>query len=263
MLCGLKCEKRASLIIEVYRGALAGHYDENKMTIMLKEHYCWPSMSKDVQDLIKTYATCQVAKSHSLPEGFYTPLIVTEGPWTNVSMDFALDLLRTQRGKDLVFVVVNMFSNMAHFIACSKTNDATHIAELYFKEVMRLHGISEPIVSDRDTTFLSHFWIKLWKKLGTKLKFSTTFLPQTDGQTEVTNRTLGALLRELIKTHTKALDFLLPYVEFAYNKAPFNSIGMSLFKIVYRIEPLTSRDLALRALEGQPSVEAKRRVKQI
>jgi len=118
---------------------------------MLQEHYYWPGMSKDVQDILKRCATCQVAKSHLLPQGLYTPLPVPTAPWVDVSMDFILGLPNTQRNKDSVFVVVNRFSKMAHFIACNKTNDATNIAELYFKEVTRLHGIPRSIVSDRDT----------------------------------------------------------------------------------------------------------------
>jgi len=143
-------------------------------------------MSKDVQYVLKRCATCQVAKSHLLPHDLYMPLSVPTLVWEDVSMDFVLRLPRTQRSKDSIFVVVDRFSKMAHFIPYTKTNDATHISELYFKEVMRLRGIPTSIVSDCDTKFLSHFWVTFWKKMGTKLKYSTTCHPQIDGQTEVT-----------------------------------------------------------------------------
>ena len=112
-------------------------------------------MSKDVQDLLRRCATCQLAKSHSLPQGLYTSLPVPFLRLVDVSMDFILGLPKTQRNKDSIFVVVDRFSKMAHFIACNKTTDPTHIVELYFKEVMRLHGITRPIVSNHYTVFNS------------------------------------------------------------------------------------------------------------
>jgi len=112
-LCIPKCGTRKLLIREVHDESLADHFWENKTLIMLKEHYYWLSMSKDVQDVIKRCAACQVAKSHLLPHGHYMPLPVPTLPWEDVSMDFVLGLLRTQMSKDSIFVVVDRFSKMA------------------------------------------------------------------------------------------------------------------------------------------------------
>ena len=114
-------------------------------------------MSKDMQDILRRCATCQVAKSHLLPQGLYTMLLVLTAPWVNVSMDFVLGLPKIHHNKDSIFVVVDQFSNMARVIACNKTNDSTNIDELYFEEVARLHGIPRCRLSNRDTKFLSHF----------------------------------------------------------------------------------------------------------
>ncbi|CAJ2651349.1 unnamed protein product [Trifolium pratense] len=189
----------------------------------------------------------------------YTPLPTPSGPWMDVSMDFIVALPRTQRGKDAIMVVVDRFSKMAHFVACHKTDDASNVADLYFREIVRLHGVPKTIVSDRDSKFLSYFWNTLWRKLGTKLLFNTSHHPQTDGQTEVTNRTLGTLLRGLVSKTQKDWDLKLAHAEFAYNRSPTYATNHSPFEVVYGVNPYLPLDLIVMPKEElvHPDAEAK------
>jgi len=96
-----------------------------------------------------------------------------------------LGLPKTIRKHDFIFIVVDRFSKMAHFLPCNKTSDASKIAQIYFDGIIKLHDLPKTIVSDRDVKFMHYFWRTLWQKMETKLKFSTAFHLQTDSQTEV------------------------------------------------------------------------------
>jgi len=168
-------------------------------------------MKREIQNHCVSCLNCLHCKFSAMPAGMYTPLPVSSTPWEDISMDFVLGLPRTYRGVDSIFVVVDRFSKMAHFIPCHKVDDASNIARLFFREVVRLHGLPKTIVSDRDAKFLSHFWRTLWSRLGTKLSFSTSCHPQTDGQTKVVNKSISTLLRVLLKGNHKSWDEYLPH----------------------------------------------------
>ncbi|CAL9078821.1 unnamed protein product, partial [Musa textilis] len=182
-LCVPQCSIRELLVREAHSGGLMRYFGVRKTLDVLIDHFFWPRMKRDVKRLYEKCITCKQAKSKVIPHGLYIPLPIASEPWVNISMDFVLGLPRSKGGRDSIFVVVDRFSKMAHFIPCHKIDDATHVAGLFFKEIVRLHGIPRTIVSDRDVKFLSHFWKTLWSKLGTRLLYSTTCHPQTDGQT--------------------------------------------------------------------------------
>jgi hypothetical protein len=182
---------RLLLLQKAHGDGLMGHFGAKKTEEVLSTHFFWPKMRRDVERFVGQCTTCQKDKSRLNPHGLYMPLPIPSISWVDISMDFVLGLPRTKRGRDSIFVVIEHFSKMAHFIACHKSDDAVHIADLFFQEIIRLHGMPSTIVSNRDAKFLSHFWRTLWNKLGTKLLFSTTCYPQTDGQTEAQPEDVG------------------------------------------------------------------------
>ena len=124
---------------------------------ILQEHFFWPHMKRDMHKVCDHCIVYKKDKSKVNPHGLYTPLPVPKYPWTNISMDFVMGRPKTKNEKDFVFMVVDRFSKMAHFIPCKKVDDACHMADLFFNEIVRLHGLPGSIVSDRDTKFLSYF----------------------------------------------------------------------------------------------------------
>ena len=158
-------------------------------------------------------------------------------------MDFVLGLPKTQHKHDSIFVVVDRFSKMAHFIPCSQTFDASGIVKIFLDQVVKLHGLPKTIMSDRDTRFTNYFWMTLWHLLGTKLNFSIAYYLQTDGQIEVINRSLGNLLRCLVGESLENWDLLLPHAEFAYNNSVNRSTSKSPFEIDHGYKPRRPVDL--------------------
>ena len=109
-------------------------------------------------------------------------------------MDFVMGLPRTTRGMNSIWVIVDRLTKSGHFLPVKTQYNADELAVLYVNEIVRLHGDSVSIVSERDPKFVSRFKQSLQEAMGTELKFSTAFHPQTDGQSERTIQTLEDIL---------------------------------------------------------------------
>ncbi|KAL5556863.1 hypothetical protein UlMin_039099 [Ulmus minor] len=127
---------------------------------------------------------------HQRPSGLLQPLMIPEWKWEHISMDFVMGLPKTLKGYNSIWVIVDRLTKSAHFLPVKNTYKMEQYAKLYVQEIVRLHGIPLSIVSDRDPKFTSTFWKSLHKAMGTRLRFSTAFHPQTDGQSERTIQTL-------------------------------------------------------------------------
>jgi hypothetical protein len=148
-------------------------------------------------------------------------------------MDFIIGLPTMQFGYDSIWVIVDQFLKVAHFIPVKTTYKGAKLAELYIARIVCLHGVPKKIVSDRETQFMSRFWEKLHEAMGTKLNFSLAYHRQTDGQTKRVNQILEDMLRAYALKDKKSSDKCLPYVEFSYNNSYQESLKMSPFEVLY------------------------------
>ena len=173
---------------------------------------------------------------HMKPGGLLNPLPIPPRPWHSISMDFIVDL-PTVEGKDSILVIIDRFTKMGHFIACSKTITSAHLADLFFYHIICLHGLPNNIVTDRGSVFISQFWSALLSSYGIAQNLTSAYHPQSDGQTERLNQILEQYLRTYSNfEQTNWLEHL-PMAEFCYNSHYHTSIDMSPFKATYGFDP--------------------------
>jgi hypothetical protein len=210
-----------------------GHQGYFKTYRQIRERFSWKGLKDDVLKHIRECTTCQQNKSEQThPAGLLQPLPIPEQKWESISMDFITGLPRVQ-GKDCIFVVVDRLTKFAHFFAIPTDYKAIQVAELFFREVFRLHGLPRQIVSDRDGRFINAFWQELFRLTGTELATSTSYHPQTDGQTEIVNKWVEGYLRNYVGGQQRTWVRWLHMGEYCYNTTYHMSIRMSPFRALY------------------------------
>ena len=229
---------RTLLLKEMHDSPYAGHQGVRKTLKLITRHYWWPSMTQEVERYVTTCHLCQKNKARNLkPAGLLQPLSLPFAPWHTVTMDFITQLPTTERGHDAIFVIVDKLSKMVHLVPTTSRATAEQTARLYVDNVWKLHGVPQVIVSDRDPLFTSHFTKALCEILGTKHAMSTAYHPQTDGQTERTNRVLEDMLRMYVSASQTDWDTKLSCAEFAINNADHESTGTTPFMLNYGHHP--------------------------
>lgn len=241
---------RQRLLGEHHDTLISGHRGRDKTELALKQHYYWPGMTQAVRDYVRSCPSCQQCKSSTQkPYGSAHPLPIPSRPWESVAMDFISGLPKTVRGNDQILTIVDRLTKRTHFVAMPHGGGAPATARAFFETVFRHHGLPTSIVSDRDPQFLSEFWRLLFKELGTTLRMSTAYHPQTDGQSERANRTLEDMLRSFVADEHERWDELLIAVEFAVNSSVQASTGHTPFFLSQGFEPAVPAAL----LAGGPS----------
>ncbi|KAI3716247.1 hypothetical protein L6452_23456 [Arctium lappa] len=225
---------RELLLEDAHKSKYSIHPGSTKMYRDLKLHYWWPVMKLDVARYVEQCVTClQVKAEHQRPYGSLQSLEIPEWKWEHITMDFVTKLPKTLKGHNAIWVIVDRLTKSAHFLAMRETLPMDKLAKLYIDEVISRHGVPLSIVSDRDSRFTSHFWDGLQKELRSRVKLSTTYHPQTDGQSERTIQTLEDMLRSCVIDFGGSWDTHLPLVEFAYNNSYHSIIGMAPFEALY------------------------------
>lgn len=237
-------ELKLQILHDNHDAKIAGHLGFDKSYERISKEFFWPNLSGTLKKYIASCDTCQrVKSSQQLPAGPLQPLEIPHDRWEQVSMDFIFQLPKTQSGFDAITVFVDRFSKMVHLVPSTTDATAPQVAQIFFDQVFKYHGMPKAIISDRDPKFTSEFWKSLFKILGVKLAMSTAFHPQTDGQTERANRTLEQILRSYVSHHQDDWDQHLTPTEFAINNSVSPSTQMTPFFLCSGRDPLLPASL--------------------
>ncbi len=248
---------RTMLLREAHDSLVSGHLGVAKTAELLTRTYYWPGIHADVKAYVRSCLSCQSNKSsNQSPAGLLQPLAIPEVRWHTVTMDLITGLPRSKAGHDAIVVFCDKLGKKMHCAATTTTVTAPALASLFFREVVRHHGLPVVIVSDRDPRFTARFWRALWAQCGTKLAMSTAYHPQTDGQTERANRTLEEMMRSYVNVHQDNWDEHLVAAEIAYNNSVHASTGFTPFFLDAGQHPVLPMNQAALVPNANPTADA-------
>ncbi|OBS16093.1 hypothetical protein FPOA_27763 [Fusarium poae] len=228
---------KTALLKACHEHPIAGHPGRARTYDLLSRDYYWSGMLAYIEQWVKNCHTCRRANpAREAKQGVLKPLPIPERAWQHVSMDFITHLPPSE-GNDAILIIACRLTKMRHIIACKGTCDAEDAAHYYLKEVWKLHGLPQTIVSDRGPQFVAEFWQKLTKQLSISSLLSTAYHPETDGQTERLNAVLEQYLRAYVSYLQDDWNRWLPLAEFAANSLKSETTGVSPFFANYGFHP--------------------------
>jgi transposase InsO family protein len=225
------------IIAALHDSPLGGHSGFPVTYRRVKQLFSWKGMKDQIKCYVAGCSVCQQSKpDRSKYPGLLQPIPVPEQSWQVISMDFVEGLPRS-RNADTILVVVDVFSKYAHFLPLLHPYTALKVAHVFMDSVYKLHGLPHSIISDRDKIFTSHFWQELFRLSGTTLKMSSSYHPQTDGQTERVNQCLETFLRSFVHACPSKWLSWLALAEYWYNTSFHSSLGTTPFEVMYGRHP--------------------------
>jgi hypothetical protein len=242
--------RNRDLITEVLTQAhqIVGHFGNQRTAEYVRRWYWWPHIAKDVREFCRTCESCQRSKTSTRPPaGKLHTLPIPTKPWDSIGMDF-IGPFPESKGFNYLWVIICRMMSMVHLIPVNTTTTASELSWIYLREIVRLHGLPSTIVSDRDSKFTSRWWRELHKILGTRLLMSTSFHPQTDGQTERANKNIGQIFRTLVHTNQKNWVDKVAMTEFAINASISETTKYAPFELNGGYMPSMIREI--RSNEG-------------
>lgn len=230
-------ETQAQLVRSLHDSAVGGHSGFHATYHRVKRLFAWTGMKQTVQQFVRECVTCQRAKTERCPPaGLLQPLDTPAQPWEVITLDFIEGLPRSAN-HDTILVIVDKFSKFSHFIALKHPFTALDVAKAYMAQVFSIHGLPQAIVSDRDRIFTSTLWQELFRLSQTELRLSSSYHPQSDGQTERVNQCLEAYLRCAVHSCPGNWFHWLHLAQFWYNTSVQSALGMTPFQVMFGRSP--------------------------